>query len=265
MTVIEDVTERVVSDRELRGRIAASEAASRVKDEFLATLSHEMRTPLNAVLGWSRILRTRRFDDSTLTRAIDVIDRNATAQLTLITDMLDMARISSGKVRLETRSVDLRAVALAHVHHVRGAAGHAAEIRGGTIHAAYEHEREGARGAQPDGGETQEEEPRPMGEDLAHHRWGEVEAEGDAHDHHSGVAPAGQGDQSRAGDLGRRHGEGGPDHPRQRSADPGAKGAPERAEGEAGHDSGGAVRTIQVGEWRGVPWKRYNFTLSPAW
>lgn len=123
MTIIEDVSERVASDRELRGRIATAEAASRVKDEFLATLSHEIRTPLNAVLGWTRILRARHpIDEATLGRAIEVIDRNASAQLTLVTDMLDMARISSGKVRLEMASVDLGAVALAATDVVRPAA-----------------------------------------------------------------------------------------------------------------------------------------------
>jgi PAS domain S-box-containing protein len=123
MTIIEDVSERVASDRELRGRIATAETASRVKDEFLATLSHEIRTPLNAVLGWTRILRARHpVDEPTLARAVEVIDRNASAQLTLITDMLDMARISSGKVRLEMATVDLGAIALAAADVVRPAA-----------------------------------------------------------------------------------------------------------------------------------------------
>ncbi len=130
ITVVEDVSERVASERELRAQIATAEAArvtaetaSRVKDEFLATLSHEIRTPLNAVLGWTRILLARDEPDmATVKRAIEVIDRNASAQLTLIGDMLDMARIAAGKVRLEMAPVDLAAVVLAAIDVVRPAA-----------------------------------------------------------------------------------------------------------------------------------------------
>lgn len=129
ITIVEDVSERVATERELRARIATSEkargiaeTASRVKDEFLATLSHEIRTPLNAVLGWTRILRSRDFDKATVERAVEVIDRNASAQLTLISDMLDMARIATGKVRLDITEIDLSAVALAAVDVVRPAA-----------------------------------------------------------------------------------------------------------------------------------------------
>jgi CheY-like chemotaxis protein len=85
----------------------------RVKDEFLTTLSHEIRTPLNAVLGWTRILLTRSAEPATLQRALEIIDRNADAQARLIEDMLDTARIMSGKLRLEPRLVDLGRVALA--------------------------------------------------------------------------------------------------------------------------------------------------------
>jgi PAS domain S-box-containing protein len=129
ITVVEDVSERVASEQELRARIATAErargiaeAASRVKDEFLATLSHEIRTPLNAVLGWTRILRSRDFDRKTVERAVEVIDRNASAQLTLISDMLDMARIATGKVRLDISDLDLCAIALAAIDVVRPAA-----------------------------------------------------------------------------------------------------------------------------------------------
>jgi PAS domain S-box-containing protein len=129
ITVITDVSERVLTERELRAQIATAEEArhtaeqaSRVKDEFLATLSHEIRTPLNAVLGWTRILRSREPDPATLARAIEVIDRNATAQLTLVTDMLDMARITAGKVRLEIGDVDIAMTLQAAIETVTPAA-----------------------------------------------------------------------------------------------------------------------------------------------
>ncbi|HEY2434887.1 MAG TPA: ATP-binding protein [Vicinamibacterales bacterium] len=118
LTVISDVSERIASERELRSRIefaetarAIAEDAVRVKDEFLATLSHEIRTPLNAVLGWTKILLARPLDQALTTRALQIIDRNASAQTRLIDDMLDMARIMSGKLRLETQPVDLAAIA----------------------------------------------------------------------------------------------------------------------------------------------------------
>ena len=130
VTTVEDVSERMARERELRGQIATAErarrtaeAASRAKDEFLATLSHEIRTPLNAVLGWTRILLSRHESDpETVRRAVEVIDRNASAQLTLITDMLDMARIVSGKVRLEMDEMDLAKVVMAAIDVVRPAA-----------------------------------------------------------------------------------------------------------------------------------------------
>ena len=129
ITVISDVSERVAVERELRAQIATAETArqqaeqaSRVKDDFLATLSHEIRTPLNAVLGWTRILRSRTPDAKMLERAIEVIERNAAAQLTLVTDMLDMARITAGKVRLELHELDLGATVASAVDVIRPAA-----------------------------------------------------------------------------------------------------------------------------------------------
>ena len=91
---------------------AHAEEAVRVKDEFLATLSHEIRTPLNAVLGWTKILLGAPGRSAMLTRALEVIDRNAVAQTRLIDDMLDMARIMSGKLRLDMQPVDLASIAL---------------------------------------------------------------------------------------------------------------------------------------------------------
>jgi len=121
ITLIEDVTERVIAERELRNQIAASEQArrlaeeaSRLKDEFLATLSHEIRTPLNAVIGWTRILRTQPALRSRA-HALEVIERNATSQMRLVEDLLDMARIISGKLRLKIDAVSLAEVARAAV------------------------------------------------------------------------------------------------------------------------------------------------------
>jgi PAS domain S-box-containing protein len=129
ITVIDDVSDRVMSETALRRQIAASESArvvaeeaSRVKDEFLATLSHEIRTPLNAVLGWTKILQGRSVDGATLERALEVIGRNAAAQAVLIEDMLDMSRIVSGKLRLEIGEVDPVAVTLAAIDVVSPAA-----------------------------------------------------------------------------------------------------------------------------------------------
>jgi PAS domain S-box-containing protein len=108
-----DVHDRVILESEqdrLRARDHAlrqeAERASRLKDEFLATLSHELRTPLNAIIGWTHILRQSELDQQTA-RAVEVIDRNAKLQNQLIEDVLDVSRIVSGKLRLNVRSVDL--------------------------------------------------------------------------------------------------------------------------------------------------------------
>ena len=129
ITMVEDVSDRVASEKQLRAQIAAADAArhqaesaSRAKDDFLATLSHEIRTPLSAVLGWVHLLKVREPDMATVKRAIDVIERNAQSQLTLISDMLDMARISTGKVRLDLTDVDLTAIVAGAIDAVRPAA-----------------------------------------------------------------------------------------------------------------------------------------------
>ena len=97
-----------------RAALATAEAraleASRLKDDFLATLSHELRTPLNAVLGWTQILRLYGGDPSVRERALDAIGRNARAQAELVTDLLDVSRIITGKLRLRVSRVDLREV-----------------------------------------------------------------------------------------------------------------------------------------------------------
>ncbi|RYX83270.1 PAS domain S-box protein [bacterium] len=84
-----------------------AEAANRAKDEFLAVVSHELRTPLTPILGWLELLRSPDIDDSLRSQAYDVIERNAIAQAQLVNDILDVSRITTGKLRLELRDVAL--------------------------------------------------------------------------------------------------------------------------------------------------------------
>jgi signal transduction histidine kinase/ActR/RegA family two-component response regulator len=93
-------------ERERAAR-AEAEAASRMKDEFLATLSHELRTPLNAILGWIRMLRADRLDRSAADRAVAVIERNTQTLGALVSDILDVSRIITGKMTLQIADVDL--------------------------------------------------------------------------------------------------------------------------------------------------------------
>jgi signal transduction histidine kinase len=128
-----EVELRHVIDAEQAARRDA-EAASRAKDEFLATVSHELRTPLQAILGWSTLLREDRDDPALVGRALETIERNARAQMRLITDILDVARIVSGKLRLTPEPVDLRPVVGAAVETVRPTA----DARGVALEAALD-------------------------------------------------------------------------------------------------------------------------------
>jgi signal transduction histidine kinase/ActR/RegA family two-component response regulator len=130
ITIVEDVSDPLASEAQLRKQIAALQAARttaenalRAKDEFLSTLSHEIRTPLSAVLGWVRILLGREaIDRALLERGLHVIERNATAQAKIIDDMLDMARIVAGKLRLEKKLVRLQNIVPAAVDAIMPAA-----------------------------------------------------------------------------------------------------------------------------------------------
>ncbi|HEX7840647.1 MAG TPA: PAS domain-containing protein [Kofleriaceae bacterium] len=114
MTFDVDVTQGVLARREL-------EVASRTKDEFLATVSHELRTPLQAILGWASLLQQTR-DERKLARGLEVIARNALAQERIVSDLLDVSRIISGKLQLALRRTEVSAVVLAAVDVVRPAA-----------------------------------------------------------------------------------------------------------------------------------------------
>jgi len=107
--------------RDAQEAAARAEAASRVKDEFLATVSHELRTPLNAIVGWASLLRERSLDPE-LAKAIEIIDRNAQAQVKIIDDILDVSRIIAGKLRLEPLPMDLTRIAREALEVVRPAA-----------------------------------------------------------------------------------------------------------------------------------------------
>ena len=101
---------------------AEAEAATRAKDEFLATVSHELRSPLNAILTWAHMLRGGLIDADEARGAVDIIERNARSQRRLIEDLLDVSRIVSGQLRLDRATVELRAVVAALAESARGAA-----------------------------------------------------------------------------------------------------------------------------------------------
>jgi signal transduction histidine kinase/DNA-binding response OmpR family regulator len=100
---------------------AQEREANRIKDEFLATLSHELRTPLNAIVGWTQILRTENLPDDAA-HGLDVIERNVKAQTKLIEDLLDVSRVSSGKMRLQMSDVPLEQIVQSSVDAIRPAA-----------------------------------------------------------------------------------------------------------------------------------------------
>jgi signal transduction histidine kinase len=106
-----------------------AEAANRAKDVFLATLSHEMRTPLNAIVGWLSILRDEDAETEHFQEALNVIERNTRAQVQLIDDVLDVSRIVSGKLHVEIRPCELPDVINAGINAMRPAA----EARGITL------------------------------------------------------------------------------------------------------------------------------------
>ncbi|HWC77208.1 MAG TPA: ATP-binding protein, partial [Blastocatellia bacterium] len=108
-------------EAEQRARMQA-EAGNRLKDEFLATVSHELRSPLNAVLGWVKLLREGRLSEGDATRALEIVERSARNQNRIINDILDVSRIISGKLRLNVRAIDPGRIIEAAVESVRSAA-----------------------------------------------------------------------------------------------------------------------------------------------
>jgi PAS domain S-box-containing protein len=133
--VARDITDRVRAEKELERLLASekdareqAEQANRLKDEFLAVVSHELRSPLNAITGWASLMRTGRLDKEQSARAVETILRNAQSQNQLIGDLLDVSRIISGRLRLNIKPFQFSSVIEAALQVVRPAAA------GQTIH-----------------------------------------------------------------------------------------------------------------------------------
>ena len=124
--IVRDISERKQADnqrdaalqRERQAR-AEAEKANRAKEEFLAVISHELRTPLTPILTWSRLLRSGKLDHAATERALEAIERAARSQAQLIEDLLDVSRITSGKLRLDVRPIELQPVVEAAIGSVR--------------------------------------------------------------------------------------------------------------------------------------------------
>src|SRR5262245_781462 len=134
-----DITERKQAEAE-REQLAheqvaraAAEAANRSKDEFLAMVSHELRSPLNAILGYTRMLRYGPMDREAINNVTAIVERSAKAQLQIIEDLFDSARIITGKLRIDSAPVDLAPVLEAALDTVRSAA----EAKGVTLVADF--------------------------------------------------------------------------------------------------------------------------------
>jgi PAS domain S-box-containing protein len=108
---------------------AEAERANRLKDDFVAMVSHELRTPLNAILGWTDLLLRNRHDEAFTARGLDIIARNTRLQTQLISDLLDISRIVSGKLRLDIQSLDLASIIDAAIETVQ----HTADEKSITI------------------------------------------------------------------------------------------------------------------------------------
>jgi PAS domain S-box-containing protein len=118
-TIVETAAERERLLGVAEAARAEAERANRAKDDFLAVLSHELRSPLNAMLGWVRILQRAAGEDAMVMRAIETLDRNIWAQAQVIDDLLDVSRIDSGKLDLDRTRVDLAAVVSGAVESMR--------------------------------------------------------------------------------------------------------------------------------------------------
>lgn len=119
---VADVTEQRLLEEERSRLVAELERANRVKEEFLATLSHELRNPLNAVLGWTRMLRRGTVPPDRTHAVLETIERNAAAQMQLVEELLDLSAMEAGGLRLNITRLDLHDVVNGAIETIRPAA-----------------------------------------------------------------------------------------------------------------------------------------------
>ncbi|WP_242049136.1 chemotaxis protein CheB [Aulosira sp. FACHB-615] len=126
LLALHDITQQKLFEEERAQLLAQeqsarleAEASNRTKDEFLSLLSHELRNPLHNILGWSDLLQKQNFDTAQMNRAVDMIQRSARAQVQMIEDLLDISRITTGKLHLNIYPIDLRFVIEAALEIVR--------------------------------------------------------------------------------------------------------------------------------------------------
>ncbi len=127
--IARDITARKRAEAELAALLvseqharADAEAANRLKDEFLAIVSHEVRTPLNAIVGWIHLLRSGKLNQEQVTKALETIDRNAASQAEIISELLDTSRIVSGNLRMDTKPITIQPLIEVAVEILRPAA-----------------------------------------------------------------------------------------------------------------------------------------------
>ena len=126
LLAINDITERQMFESQRNQLLiqeqsarAAAEEANRTKDDFLSIVSHELRNPLNSILGWAGLLRNRSFDAAKTAQALEIIERSAKSQARLIEDLLDISRVTTGKLQLNVRLIAIAPVIEAAIHVAR--------------------------------------------------------------------------------------------------------------------------------------------------
>ena len=129
-----EIGERRRAEQERAELLVREREANRLKDEFLATLSHELRTPLNAILGWTKLLRSNAVPAGGQDRALEKVERNAAVQARLVDDLLEISRITTGKLRLDVRPFDLVTLTNTAIDSIRPTA----EARGVTIERRFD-------------------------------------------------------------------------------------------------------------------------------